>query len=85
MNTVVVRGTGQGVEAPPRRNPYAMEVDRGRNCYAYGGFGHMACHCRNQGGRVAENRRLDYGRGKIKGNFEHSNNLKGVENLESLD
>ena len=85
MNTVVVRGTGQGVEAPPRRNPYAMEVDRGRNCYAYGGFGHMACHCSNQGGRVAENRRLDYGRGEIKGNFEHSNNLKGVENLESLD
>ena len=85
MNTVVVRDTGQGVEAPPRRNPYAMEVDRGRNCYAYGGFGHMACHCRNQGDRVAENRRLDYGRGGIKGNFEHSNNLKGVENLESLD
>jgi len=26
----------------PRRDPYAMKVDRGRNCYACGGFGHMA-------------------------------------------
>jgi len=25
-----------------RRDPYMMEVDRGRNCYVYGGFGHMA-------------------------------------------
>ena len=84
-NAVVVRGAEQEVGAPPRRNPYAMEVDRGRNCYACGGFGHMAHHCRNQGGRVAERRRLEYGRGGIKGNFEHLNNLKGVENLKSLD
>jgi len=48
-NAVVVRGQGQGVGVPPRRDPYAMEVDRGRNCYACGGFGHMAHHCRNQG------------------------------------
>jgi len=84
-NAVVVRGTGQGVGAPPRRDPYAMEVDRGRNCYACGGFGHIAHHCRNRGGRVAEERRLEYGRGGIEGNFEHSKNLKGVENLEFLD
>jgi len=32
-------------------NPYAMEVDRGRNYYACGGFGHIAHHCRNQGQR----------------------------------
>jgi len=38
-NAVVVRGAGQGVGAPPRRDPYAMEVDRGRNCYACRGFG----------------------------------------------
>ena len=45
----------------------------------------MACHCRNWGqrGRVAEGRRLEYGR--IKGNIEHLNNLKGEKNLESLD
>ena len=39
---VVVRGqgqgAGQGVGAFFRRDPYAMEVDKGRNCYACGGF-----------------------------------------------
>ena len=52
-NTVVVRGVGAGGEqnmgAPPRWDPFAMEVDRGRNCYACGGFGHMARNCRNRG------------------------------------
>jgi len=33
-NVVVVRGTGQGVGAPPRQNSFAMEIDRGQNCYA---------------------------------------------------
>ena len=46
-NTVMVRGQEQEVGAPPRRDPYAIEVNRGRNCYAYKGFGHMACHYRN--------------------------------------
>ena len=41
-NTVVVQRSGMG--APPRRDSYAMEIDQGRNCYAYGGFGHMAYH-----------------------------------------
>ena len=87
-NVVVVQGqgagVGQNVGPPQRRDPFAMEVDRGWNCYACGGFGHMTCHCRNRGqrGRVAEGRRLEYGR---EGNFEHSDNLKGVENLESLN
>jgi len=47
INAVMVRGPGQVIGVPPRRNPYAMEVDRGRNCYACGGFGHLACYCRN--------------------------------------
>jgi len=87
-NAVVVRGSGVGVGqsmgAPLRRDPYAMEIDHGRNCYACEGFGHIARHCRNrsQRGRVAEGRRLEYGR---EGNFEHLDNLKGVENLESLN
>jgi len=55
------KGTGDrtGCGVPPKRNSFAMEVDRGRNYYACGGFGHMACHCRNRGqrGRVVENRR----------------------------
>ena len=55
-------GAGQNIGVPPRRDLFAMEVDRGRNCYACRGFGHMACNCRNWGmrGRVAENRRVEY-------------------------
>jgi len=49
-NVVVVRGSGQSAGVPPRRDPFAIEVDWGRNCYACGGFGHMAHHCRNRGG-----------------------------------
>jgi len=59
-NAVVVRGQGQGqgVGVPPRRNPYAMEVDQGRNCYACREFGHMAHHCKNRGrGRPMEGRK----------------------------
>jgi len=84
-NAVVVRGLGAGVGqnigASPRRDPYAMEIDYGKNCYACGEFRHMAHHCRNRGqrGRVAEGRMLEYERGEIEGNFEHSDNLKGVE------
>jgi len=52
-NTVVVRGSGvgvgQGMGVSPRQDSYVMEVDRGRNCYVCGGFGHMACHYRNRG------------------------------------
>jgi len=86
MNAVVVRGAGQGVGAPPRRDPYAMEVDRGRNCYTCGGFGHMTRHCRNRGrGRPMEGRRMEYSGGQIKEIFNNANNLKGGENLELLD
>jgi len=84
-NAVVVRGSGQGMRAL-RRDPYTMKIDRGRNCYVCGGFGHMACHCRNWGrGRVEQGRRLEYREGRFKGNYEYLDNLKGVENLESLN
>jgi len=84
-NVVVVRGQGQGMEAL-KRDPYVMEMDRGRNCYACGGFGHMACHCRNrERGRVVEGRRVEYKGGRIKGNIEQIKHLKEVENLESLN
>ena len=71
----------------PRRDPYIMEVDRGRNCYAYKGFGHIVCHCRNRGQRerVTEERRLEYRGGRIEGTNKHLNNLKELENLESLN
>ena len=76
-NMVVVKRLGQGIGASPRRDPYAMEVDCERNCYACGGFGHMACYCRNRGrGKVVE---------RIKGNIEQIGHLKEVENLDSLD
>jgi len=89
-NAVVVQGqgqrAGQGMEAPLRRDPYAMEVDRGRNCYACRGFGHMARHCRNRGReRPMDGRRVEYGGGRIEEIFDNSNNLKGGENLELLN
>jgi len=88
MNAVVVRGqeAGQSAEIPPRRDPYAMKVDRGRNCYACGGFRHMARYCRNRGrGRPMEGRRIEYGGGRFKGNIKPIGHLKEVENLEALD
>ena len=47
----------------------------------------MAHHCRNQRQRerVAEGRRLEYGRERIKGNYEQVNNLKEEENIKSFD
>jgi len=87
-NTVVVRGQeqGQDVGNPPKQDPYAIEVDRGRNCYACGGFGHIVHHCRNKGrGRVIKGRRVEYRGGRIKEIHKLLNNLKGVENLELLN
>ena len=67
-------------------NPYAMKIDRERNCYDCRGFGHIVQHYRNrgQGSRAMEGRRLEY-RGKTERNYEHSDNLKEEENLESLN
>jgi len=86
-NVVVVRGSEQEAGVLPRRDPFAMEVDRGRNCYACGGFGHMACHCRNQEQRerVADNRRIEYSGGRIEEISNFADNLKEGENLELLN
>jgi len=85
-NAVAVRGQGQGAEVFPRRDPYAMEVDRGRNCYACGGFGHMAHHCRNrERGRPMKERRVEYGEERIEEIHDQKDNLKEVENLELLN
>ena len=45
------------------KKPYAMEVDRGRNCYTCGGFVHIAQHCKNRGRRtrIGDSKRLEYG------------------------
>ena len=88
-NTVVVRGqkAGQDTGVPPRRDPFAMEIDRGRNCFACRGFGHMAHHCRNweMRGRVVENRRVEYSGGQIEEIMNFANNLKAGEDLELLN
>jgi len=88
-NAVVVRGSGVGQSggAPPRWDSFAMDIDRRRNCYACGGFGHMAHHCRNWGmrGRVADNRRVEYGDARIEEIDNLMNSLKEDENLELLN
>ena len=85
-NVVVVRGQEQSMGVPSRWDPYTMEIDRGRNCYTCGGFGHMAHHCRNRRrGRAMEERRVEYERERIEEIYDQSNILKGVENLESLN
>jgi len=89
-NAVIVRGSGAGagqnMGVLPRRDPYAMKVDRGRNCYACEGFGHMAHHCRNRRRRrPIDGRRVEYGDGRIEEINDYKDNLKGVENLEFLN
>ena len=90
-NAVVVRGqgagVGQNVGAPPKQDPFVMEIDQSWNCYACGGFGHMACNCRNreQRGRVADNRRVEYRGGRIEEISNLSDNLKEGKNLELLN
>jgi len=67
-NAVVLRRARQGIGVHPRWDPFAIEIDRGRNCYACIGFGHMACHCRNKG-RGMQGRRVEIG-GRFKSNIE---------------
>jgi len=85
-NAVVVRGAGAGVgqsmEAPPRQDPFVMEIDHGRNCYACGGFGHMARNCRN---RECVMRKVEIGGERFEGNIKQIGYLKEVENLEALN
>jgi len=87
-NTVVVRGSGAGVGqdtgVSPRWDSYAMEVDRGRNCYAYRRFGHIACHYRNRE-RVIQRRRIEIRGERFESKIEQIGHLKEVENLEALD
>jgi len=66
-----------------------MDVDRreNRNCYNYGGFGHMAKNCRNRGieNRIGDGRRLEYGqRLKIEEN-DRQRNLNGKRDLVVLN
>jgi len=73
-----------------QQTSYAMEVDRSnRNCYNYGGFGHLARHCRNKGieEKIGQGRRLEYGNEsnrKTKGG-NGQENLNGEQDLILLD
>ena len=62
-NVVVVRDQEQEQRMGlVRRDPYVIEIDRGRNCYTCNRFRHMAQYCRNRGGkiRIGDGRRLEY-------------------------
>ena len=61
MNAIVIRNLGRQIGLP-RRDPYVMDVDRGRNCYNCGGFGHLARNCRNKGigNKIGKGKRLEY-------------------------
>ena len=74
-----------------QRNPYTMDVNKreNRNCYNYGGFGHLARNCRNKrtGNRIGEGRRLEYGVNERQGRIEGGNreNLNGERDLILLN
>jgi len=74
-NVAMVRPQQQGAGFP-QRNLYAMDVDRreNRNCYACGGFGHLARNCRNRG--IGMNRRMEVDQ-------DANNNLNGEGGLGS--
>jgi len=74
MNAAMARPQQQGAGFP-QRNSYAMDVDRreNRNCYACGGFGHLARNCRN---RMRMNRRMEVEQ-------DSNNNLNGEGGLGS--
>ena len=77
-NTVVIRNLLQGqIErgGEMRRNLYVMNVDRGRNCYNCGEFGHLVRNCRNYG-LVGQERRIKY-----RDNIYMRDNLKEKESL----
>jgi len=72
-NAAMVRPQQQGAGFP-QRNLYAMDVDRKKNwnCYACGGFGHLARNCRKR--RIGMNRRME---------VDQDSNLNGERGLGS--
>ena len=56
MNIVIARS--QQRVGLVQHNPYVMEVDRRRNYYSCGEFGHLAQNCRRQ--IMGQGRRIEY-------------------------
>ena len=59
-------------------SPYAMNVNRKRNCYSCREFGHLTQNCRRQ--VMGQGKRMEY-----KDNRNNKNNLNGEEDLIVLD
>jgi len=53
-----------------QHNLYAINVDRRRNCYSYGGFSYLAWNCRRQ--IIGQGRRIEY-----EDNKNNKNNING--------
>ena len=69
-------------------NSYAINIDKGRNCYACKEFGHLARNCRNRGigNRIGESRRLEYEQRKMmEGGNGQNDNLNGDRDLIVLN
>ena len=78
-NVVVTRNQERPM-GPLKKDPYMINVDKGRNCYTCGRFGHLARNCRNKRmkNRIRKGRRLEYRQRKmIEGGNEDNNNLNG--------
>jgi len=77
-NVVVVRNLLQE-QRERRRDLYIIDVDKERNCYNCGEFGHVIKNCRNQS-IIGQERRIEYGN-----NLNIRDNLKEKESLVVLD
>jgi len=71
MNAVIVYLTQRIVLA--QHSLYAMDMDRGRNCYSYGGFSHLAQNCRRQ--IMGQERKVKYENNRNKDNLNGEGNL----------
>ena len=88
MNIVMVH-LNQWVGFAPQYNLYVIDMNRRNcNCYNYGSFRYLARNCRNKGtgGRIREERRLEYGnrnnkQRKMIEKENEDNNLNREQNL----